>query len=123
VSNGVFDTIVFTWTLCSIDDPARALGEMLRVLKSSGRLIFVEHGRAPDHRVAAWQERLNPWWRRVAGGCNMNRTIDALIASGGFSITQIERDYGPGPKPLSYLYKEVAVPRRRPPVEERQART
>lgn len=110
VPDGVFDAVVLTWTLCSIDDPAKALAEISRVLKSTGRLIFVEHGRAPDHRVAAWQDRLNPWWRRVAGGCNMNRTIDTLIASSGFSITQIETGYNPGPKPLTYLYKGVAVP-------------
>jgi ubiquinone/menaquinone biosynthesis C-methylase UbiE len=91
VPNGVFDTIVLTWTLCSIDEPARAVGEMLRVLKSTGRLIFVEHGRAPDHRVAAWQDRLNPWWRRVAGGCNMNRTIDTLIATGGKFVSAFIR--------------------------------
>jgi len=102
------DTVVTTWTLCTIRNPADALTEMRRVLKPEGQLIFVEHGRAPDRGVLAWQDRLNPMWKRVAGGCNLNRTIDDLIVDAGFCITQIERAYSQGPKPFSYLYKGLA---------------
>lgn len=102
------DTAVTTWTLCTIPDPTKALKEMKRVLKPQGHLIFVEHGRAPDARVLAWQNRLNPAWKRVAGGCNLNRKIDDLIRAADFRLRQIETAYGSGPKPLAYLYKGVA---------------
>jgi ubiquinone/menaquinone biosynthesis C-methylase UbiE len=104
-----FDTIVMTWTLCSIAHPAKALAEMARVLKPAGRLIFIEHGRAPEANVAAWQDRLNPLWRPIAGGCNMNRAIDSLIAGSGFAIGGLEAGYGVGPKVLTYLYRGIAV--------------
>jgi ubiquinone/menaquinone biosynthesis C-methylase UbiE len=102
------DSVVSTWTLCTIPDPLQALPEMRRVLKPEGQLIFVEHGRAPDPGVRAWQHRLTPVWKRVAGGCHLNRPIDALIADAGFDITRIERGYRPGPKPMAYLYKGLA---------------
>jgi len=102
------DTVVTTWTLCTIRNPAEALTEMRRVLKPEGQLIFVEHGRSPDRGVLAWQDRLNPMWKRVAGGCNLNRKIDDLIIDAGFRVTQIERAYSRGAKPLSYLYKGLA---------------
>lgn len=104
------DTVVTTWTLCTIPDPTRALTEMKRVLKPGGRLIFVEHGRSPDHRVLAWQNRLTPLWRRIGGGCHLNRKIDDLILGAGFRITQIETAYSRGPKPFAYLYKGLAQP-------------
>lgn len=104
------DTVVTTWTLCTIPDPVSALKEMRRVLKAEGQLIFIEHGRSPDGRVLAWQERLTPLWKRIAGGCNLDREIDALIAGAGFRITQIERAYSRGPKPFAYLYKGLARP-------------
>ena len=78
------DTVVTTWTLCSIPDARRALSEMRRVLKPSGRLLFVEHGRAPDDRVRWWQERLNPIWTPIAGGCRLDRPIANLIGEAGF---------------------------------------
>ena len=102
------DTVVTTWTLCTIRNPAEALAEMRRVLKPDGQLIFVEHGRSPDPGVLAWQDRLNPMWKRVAGGCHLNRQIDDLIVDAGFGVTRIERAYSRGPKAFSYLYKGFA---------------
>ena len=102
------DTVVSAWTLCTIPDPLQALSEVWRVLKPRGRFIFVEHGRAPDPSVVAWQNRLTPVWKRFAGGCHLNRQIDALIADAGFDITQIEPGYRRGPKPMAYLYKGLA---------------
>jgi len=87
-----FDTVVTTWTLCTIPDPVAALKEMRRVLKPDGLLIFVEHGLAPDRRVQAWQNRLNPLWHWMAGGCNLNRMIDTVIAAAGFHISQPDRN-------------------------------
>ena len=85
------DTVVSTFTLCSIGDAAIALSEMRRVLKPGGKLLFVEHGRAPDNGVARWQDRLTPLWSRVAGGCRLNRKPDDLILSAGFLIDTLAR--------------------------------
>lgn len=104
------DTVVSTWTLCTIPDPALAMAEIRRVLKPEGRLVFIEHGRAPERRVQAWQGRLTPLWKRVAGGCHMNREIDAIIGKAGFRLSRIERGYTSGPKLLTYLYRGVAEP-------------
>lgn len=102
------DDVVMTWTACSIPDAGRALQEIRRVLRPEGRLLFVEHGHSPDLAVARWQDRLNPVWKRVAGGCNLNRRIDELLVVAGFDITSFEQGYGEGPKPFSYLYKGIA---------------
>src|SRR5437867_9234803 len=75
---GSIDTVVFTWTLCSIPNAAQALDQAKRVLKPEGRIIFLEHGRAPDRGVAVWQDRITPIWRRIGGGCHLNRGIDSL---------------------------------------------
>lgn len=99
------DCAVSTWTLCTIPDPAAALAEITRVLRRGGQLLFIEHGWAPDRQVQAWQNRLTPAWKRIAGGCHMNRRIDHLIADAGLHIVEIEREYGSGPKLLAYLYK------------------
>jgi ubiquinone/menaquinone biosynthesis C-methylase UbiE len=107
------DTVVTTWTLCSIPDPARALKEMRRVLKPEGVLLFAEHGLAPDDAVRRWQERLNPLWGRFTGGCNLNRKIDGLIGAANFTITQIDTGYAKGPRPMSYVYAGRAVARPR----------
>jgi SAM-dependent methyltransferase len=80
---------VITWTLCSIPEPRRALKEVRRFLKEGGRLIFVEHGHSPDRGVATWQDKLTPVWRRISGGCHLNRKIDDLVASAGFHIPRI----------------------------------
>jgi ubiquinone/menaquinone biosynthesis C-methylase UbiE len=104
------DTVVTTWTLCSIPNAPNALQQMKRVLKASGRLIFVEHGRAPDPGVAAWQDRLTPIWKRIAGGCHLNRRPDELITAAGFQITELRNVYMPGPRPMTYTYQGLARP-------------
>ncbi len=104
-----FDTVLTTWTLCSIPDGARALSEMRRVLKPSGELVFIEHGRSPDARVEAWQDRLTPLWRRCSGGCHMNRDMGAMIRAAGFAITRMRTGYMmKGPRPLTYHYEGTA---------------
>ncbi len=103
--DGAFDSVVTTWTLCSIPDPDMALAEMRRVLKADGELLFIEHGLASDPRVEAWQHRLNPLWTRCAGGCNLDRDIESLIRAAGFRITRLETGYlVKGPRPLTYHY-------------------
>lgn len=109
--NRSIDTVVTTWTMCSIPDVQRALGEMRRVLKPTGRLLFVEHGRSPDPRVRRWQDRLTPVWRRFSGGCHLNRAISELIESAGFRIERIETGYMRGPKPMTFMYDGSARPR------------
>ncbi|WP_342236590.1 class I SAM-dependent methyltransferase [Inquilinus sp. OTU3971] len=104
------DTIVTTWTLCTILDASRALGEMRRVLRPAGRLLFVEHGLAPDAGVRRWQDWLTPAWRRISGGCHLNRPIQAMIESSGFRVDRIETGYMPGPKPMSFMYEGSARP-------------
>jgi ubiquinone/menaquinone biosynthesis C-methylase UbiE len=104
------DTVLVTFTLCSIDDALAALDGMRRVLKPGGKLLYCEHGAAPDDGVRRWQDRLNPGWHRFSGGCNMNRDIPGLIEKSGFSITSDERMYIPGPRILSYNYWGTAKP-------------
>jgi ubiquinone/menaquinone biosynthesis C-methylase UbiE len=108
LSDKSIDTVVITWTLCSIADAPRALQQMKRVLKPSGRLIFVEHGRAPESRVAAWQDRLTPLWKRIGGGCHLNRKVDALLTEAGFTIDELRTAYLPGPRPMTYTYQGFA---------------
>ena len=102
------DFAVTTFSLCTIPDPLAALCEGRRVLRPGGTLIFAEHGLAPDASVERWQHRLNPCWRRLAGGCNLDRRIDALLTAAGFEITEITREYARGPKPLAYVYAGMA---------------
>jgi ubiquinone/menaquinone biosynthesis C-methylase UbiE len=104
------DTVVTTWTLCTIPDAHRALAELRRVLKPSGALLFVEHGRAPEPGVARWQDRLDPLWRRAAGGCHLNRKIDDLIAGSGFRIDTLANARLPGPRTHTFLYEGRARP-------------
>jgi ubiquinone/menaquinone biosynthesis C-methylase UbiE len=87
------DTIVLTWTGCSLPDIRTALAEMRRVLKPGGRLLFVEHGRAPEASVARWQDRLDPFWHRLSGGCHLNRKTDDLIWDAGFRIDDLETTF------------------------------
>lgn len=103
------DTVLVTYTLCSIPDVAQALEETRRVLKADGQLIFCEHGAAPDDNVRRWQDRLNPLWKRVGGGCNLNREIPTLLEQGGFRIRQMETMYIPGWKPACFNYWGTAT--------------
>ena len=103
------DTVVIFWSLCSIPDPRKALVEVRRVLKPTGRLIFMEHGRSPDHAVQTWQNRLTPVWRPFAGGCHLNREIDRLIEGAGFRIEELKTGYIPGPRPMTYTFQGIAV--------------
>lgn len=105
------DTVVTTYTLCTIPDALGALGEMARVLRPGGRLLFCEHGAAPDAAVRAWQDRLDPVWRRLAGGCRLNRDIPVLLGEGGFRPGRLSSSYIPGWKPVSFMYWGDAVPR------------
>ncbi len=105
------DTVVTTWTMCSIGDPLQALSEARRVLRAGGRLLFVEHGRAPDATVRWWQDRLTPAWRRLAGGCHLNRPIDDLVRTAGFRMDGLRTGYIRGPKPMTFMYEGQAAPR------------
>ncbi len=103
-----FDTVVVTYTLCSLPDPVPALREMGRVLAPGGRLLFCEHGLAPDPDVRRWQRWANPLWRRLGGGCTLDRDIPALIRAGGFQVRELDTMYIPGWRPGSYNYWGVA---------------
>lgn len=99
------DTVLITFALCTIPDPVAALHGMARVLRPGGSLVFCEHGKAPDVGVNKWQNRINPFWRRLAGGCNLNRDIPAILGEGGFRITELEQCYLPGtPKFAGYNF-------------------
>jgi SAM-dependent methyltransferase len=111
LENGSVDTVVTTWTLCSVPDVAGALQEMRRVLRPSGHLLFVEHGRASDPNVVGWQDRLTPIWKRISGGCHLNRTIDALIEAAGFQFDRLETGYMRGPRLMTFMYEGSAHPR------------
>ena len=112
VDDASIDTVMSTWTLCSIPDVRRALGEARRVLVPGGRLLFGEHGLAPDAGVRKWQHRLTPLWKRCAGGCHMDRDIRALIEDAGFAIERLDLGYLPGPRPLTFMYEGAAIHRR-----------
>jgi ubiquinone/menaquinone biosynthesis C-methylase UbiE len=111
LEDGSVDTVVVTYTLCTIPDTAAALRQMGRVLRPGGELLFCEHGTAPDESVRRWQDRLNPLWKRLGGGCNLNRPIPALIEAGGFRIESLDTMYIPGWRPASFNYWGIAVPR------------
>ena len=108
VADAVFDTVVVTWTLCSIPNPIAALTEMRRVLRPGGRLLFVEHGLSPEIRTARWQHRLTPSWKPISGGCHLDREMDKLIRVAGFQIDAIETGYMKGPKPWTFMYQGSA---------------
>lgn len=110
LDNGSVDTVVTTWTLCTVPRAIQALEEMRRVLKPGGQLLFVEHGQAPEANVRWWQDTLNPCWKRIGGGCHLNRPIRNMIETSGFRITGIDTGYSKGPKPMVYMYEGRARP-------------
>jgi ubiquinone/menaquinone biosynthesis C-methylase UbiE len=106
--DAVFDTVVTTWTLCTIPQVVAALREMRRVLRPGGRLLFVEHGLAPVRAVAGWPLRLTPCWRCVGGGCQLNRKIDDLVTTAEFHIVELDTGYMHGRNPFAFMYQGVA---------------
>jgi ubiquinone/menaquinone biosynthesis C-methylase UbiE len=103
------DTVVTTWTLCTIPDPGRALQEVKRVLKRSGQVLFLEHGHADEPRVARWQDRITPVWKHLAGGCHLNRPIPELLEDAGFCVGDLETGYLRGPRPMTFTFRGLAV--------------
>jgi ubiquinone/menaquinone biosynthesis C-methylase UbiE len=111
IDDQAIDTVVTTWTMCSIPSIELALQEMRRVLKPGGRLLFVEHGRAPEPDVRWWQDHLTPVWKRFSGGCHLNRPIPELIQHAGYRIEHLDTGYmRPGPKPMTFMYEGSASP-------------
>lgn len=105
-----FDTVVSTFTLCSIPDVVHALGEIRRVLKPGGQFLFLEHGRAPDPAVARWQDRLNPAWMPLAGGCHLNRPMRALVEDAGLVLGPLQDYYlKRAPRFVGYMTEGVAT--------------
>ena len=105
-----FDSVLITYTMCTIPEVARANREIKRVLKTGGKLIFCEHGEAPDENIRKWQKRINPFWGKLAGGCNIDRKIPTLIQNSGFEIVELEEMYLPKtPKIAGYNYWGYAV--------------
>ena len=105
-----FDSAVVTYTLCSVADPAKALAEVRRVLRPGGRLLFIEHGLAPDAAPRRWQVRITPWWRRASGNCHLDRDVEREIETAGFVVDELRAAYAEGsPRWLSYTYEGIAT--------------
>jgi ubiquinone/menaquinone biosynthesis C-methylase UbiE len=110
LDDGAVDHVVMSWTLCSVAEPARALAEIRRVLRPGGSLLFVEHGRAAEPRLQRWQDRLTPVWRRMAGGCHLNRPVASLIEDSGLRLTELETGHlVRGPRFATFHYRGMAV--------------
>lgn len=107
--DAAFDTVLMTYTLCSIPDPISALKEMRRMLKPGGKLIFCEHGASPEPSVRRWQDRLNPLWSKMGGGCQLNRDVPRLLKDAGLLSSDMETAYLPGPRPLTYNFWGTAI--------------
>lgn len=110
LADDTFDSAVVTWTLCTIADPMAALLEIKRVLKPDGKLVFVEHGSAPEPEVVKWQDRVDPFWSAIAGGCHINRRPDEMMVDAGFRFQEIERKYIKGPRIMTFNYRGIARP-------------
>jgi len=104
------DAVVTTWTMCSIPEIQSALLEMRRILRPGGRLLFVEHGRAPELGVRWWQDHLTPAWKHLSGGCHLNRAIEELIENAAFRIERLDKGYMQGPRPMTFMYEGSARP-------------
>lgn len=105
-----FDTVVCTYTMCSVQDQAQVVNEMKRILKPGGKLLFLEHGRAPDADVAKWQDRIEPIWKPIAGGCHLTRPITSAVRVGGFEVEQLGERYAPKtPKAVGWMEWGVGV--------------
>ena len=108
MENASVDNVLVTYSLCTIPDPVRALGEMTRILRPGGKIYFTEHGQAPDAGVRKWQRRIDPIWKRIGGGCHTGRDIPSLFETAGLTFETLEQMYIPGPKVLSYNYWGIA---------------
>lgn len=108
-NDGSFDTVVCTYTLCSVDDPGQVLSELRRILKPGGKLLFLEHGKAPDPGVARWQQRIEPMWKPLAGGCHLTRPIGSALRGAGFSVEPLGQAYLPKtPRVMGWMEWGVA---------------
>lgn len=108
VPDGWADTVLVTFALCTIESPERALGEARRVLGAEGRLLFVEHGLAPEEGTRKWQRRLTPAWRKVSGGCHLDRAIPDLVREAGFEVDEVDADWMDAPKIAGWTWHGVA---------------
>ena len=105
-----FDSVVCTWTLCSIADPMKALGELHRILRPTGKFFFVEHGLSDDPKVQKWQNRITPFWKRIGDGCHLNRNARTMIQDAHFAFTNLDTYYmDNAPRIAAYLYQGVAT--------------
>jgi ubiquinone/menaquinone biosynthesis C-methylase UbiE len=104
LESSTFDSVVIGYSLCTIPDPMKALAEAYRLLKPGGSLFFMEHGLAPEPNVQKWQHRISPIWKKIAGGCNLNRNIEEIILAGGFEFRDLKKKYIKGPKIASFIY-------------------
>lgn len=106
--DGSFDSVVCTWTLCSIANADKALAELRRVLRPKGRFFFIEHGLSDDPKIRKWQDRLTPYWKIIGDGCHLNRDAGALLRDNGFALAKLENFYMDGPRFATYMYQGVA---------------
>ena len=107
--SSTFDCVVIGYSLCTIPDPLKALAEARRLMKPEGSLFFMEHGLAPEQNIQKWQHRLTPGWKKIGGGCNLNRDIEALIKAGGFQFKSLSKKYIKGPKIAAFQYYGEAI--------------